>query len=89
MLPRNDYDSAHAAYYDHFSFGLAGDAQFYVEEAVKAGSLALELGCGTGRVTIPIAQAGIEIVGLDLSESMLGIAKGKISTLGAEIQKRI
>ncbi len=89
MVSRNDYDSAHARYYDYFSLGLAGDAAFYVEEAVKAGSPALELGCGTGRVTIPVAQAGVEIVGLDLSESMLAIAREKVSSLGGETRRRI
>ncbi|MCI0438432.1 MAG: class I SAM-dependent methyltransferase, partial [Chloroflexi bacterium] len=89
MVSRNDYDSAHARYYDYFSHGLAGDATFYVEEAVKAGSPVLELGCGTGRVTIPVAQAGVEIVGLDLSESMLAVAKEKVASLGGETRKRI
>src|SRR5215468_6394304 len=37
----------------------------------------LELACGTGRLTIPIAQSGVEIVGLDLSPSMLDHARKK------------
>ena len=89
MVSTNDYDSAHATYYDYFSTGLPNDAKFYVEEAQKAGSPVLELGCGTGRVTIPVAQAGIEIYGLDLSESMLDVAREKISTLSKETQERI
>jgi ubiquinone/menaquinone biosynthesis C-methylase UbiE len=34
----------------------------------------LELGCGTGRVTLPVAQTGVEIVGIDRSAEMLGRA---------------
>ncbi len=37
----------------------------------------LELGCGTGRVLIPIAKEGIKVTGLDASEEMLRIARGK------------
>ncbi len=37
----------------------------------------LELACGTGNVTIPIAQKGYNIIGLDISEDMLTIAKNK------------
>jgi SAM-dependent methyltransferase len=56
------------------------DIPFYVElaqEAAAAGHSVLELGCGTGRVTIPIAQAGVEVVGLDSSPQMLEVARRK------------
>jgi len=46
----------------------------------------LELACGTGRLTIPIAQAGVEIVGLDLSPSMLAQARTKAKAVGVEIE---
>ena len=41
-------------HYDHYSTGLEGDVQFYIEEAQKAGAPVLEFGCGTGRILIPI-----------------------------------
>ena len=47
------------------------DVGFWVEECQAAGGPALELGCGTGRVTIPAAKAGMDVTGLDNSESML------------------
>ena len=56
------YSDRFAQYYDQYSIGLNGDVKFYVEEAVKAGSPVMELACGTGRVLIPIAQSGVEIV---------------------------
>jgi SAM-dependent methyltransferase len=47
------------------------DVAFFVEEAVKSGGPVLEVGCGTGRVLIPTARAGIEIIGVDSSDMML------------------
>jgi ubiquinone/menaquinone biosynthesis C-methylase UbiE len=84
-----EYDRADAAYYDYYATGVEGDAPFYVEEAQKAGSPVLELGCGTGRITIPIADAGLSIVGLDRAPAMLAIAKQKIARLDAKVQGRI
>lgn len=55
------------------SYAEREDGRFYVEMAREARGPVLELGCGTGRVLIPIAQAGVEILGLDSSPSMLAI----------------
>ncbi len=84
-----EYDRADAAFYDYYAIGLEGDVQFYVEEAKKAGYPVLELGCGTGRVLIPVAEAGITIVGLDRAPAMLSIARQKISRLSVDTQRRI
>ncbi len=48
---------------------------FYVKQVKKYGGPILELACGTGRITIPIAKKGISIVGLDFSVKMLEQAK--------------
>ena len=84
-----EYDRADARFYDYYSTGVPGDVRFYVEEAKRAGSPVLELGCGTGRILIPTAQAGIDIVGLDRAPAMLAIARDKLSELGAETRRRI
>jgi SAM-dependent methyltransferase len=84
-----EYDRVDAALYDYYQTGLEGDVPFYVEEARKAGSPVLELGCGTGRVLLPVAEAGVTIVGLDRAPAMLSIARQKISRLSAETQRRI
>ncbi|MFX1538190.1 MAG: class I SAM-dependent methyltransferase [Promethearchaeota archaeon] len=84
-----EYYGIGAVFYDYQATGLNGDIQFYVEEAQKAGSPVLELGCGTGRILIPIAKADIDIVGLDYSPDMLSIARQKISKLIPETKKRI
>ncbi len=66
-----------AEVYDSVYSYVTEDIPFYIDEARSAGGSVLELGCGTGRVAIPIAQAGIEIVGLDSSPAMLEVARRK------------
>src|SRR4051794_22064190 len=83
------YERIHAAFYDITSEGLEGDVQFYLEEARAAGSPVLELGAGTGRTLIPIAEAGIDVVGLDLSPAMLQVAREKVDRLPSEVQAHI
>lgn len=69
-------------YYDLTQQGIAGDVDFYLDMARQAGGKVLELGCGTGRISIPLAQAGIEVTGLDLSSDMLEKARAKASESG-------
>lgn len=57
-----------------------GEIEFYLrlaEQASSNGQAVLELGCGTGRVAIRLAQAGAGVLGLDLSSAMLAIARQK------------
>ena len=70
-----------AGIYDSVYSHVLDDIPFYVDEARRAGGPVLELGCGTGRVTIPVAQAGIDIVGVDSSPRMLDVARGKTVAL--------
>lgn len=51
--------------------------------AARSGGPILELGCGTGRALIPLAQAGYDITGVDLSLTMLQIAQAKAKASGA------
>jgi len=70
--------------YDATVQGVPGDIEFFVrlaKEAQAAGLPALELACGTGRVTIPIAREGVKIVGLDASPAMLARAREKAAGL--------
>ena len=66
-----------------------GDVDFYVQLCRSAGGKVLELGCGTGRVTVPIALAGLEVVGLDRSETMLDRCRDKVSSQPPEVRARI
>jgi len=70
-----------ARYYD-LNPNAFGDVPFYVERLPAPQARVLELGCGTGRVTIPLAgQCGF-IHGLDLSEAMLDLCRSKIRDAG-------
>ena len=70
-----------AGVYDSIYAYVQEDIPFYVREAARSGGTVLELGCGTGRVTLPIARSGVDVVGLDNSEGMLEQARGKARLL--------
>src|SRR5581483_7575810 len=50
------------------------------------GGRVLELGCGSGRLTIPLARAELDIVGIDISESMLAYARKKASAANVNVE---
>lgn len=75
--------------YDPQWGGYEEDIPFYVGESQRATPPVLELACGTGRVTIPIAQAGVEVVGLDSSPEMLAVAQRKVVQLSPEVKEKI
>ena len=76
----NQYDT-HSELYDQLYLGLPGEQEFYVSEALKYSPPVLEIGCGTGRVTIPVAQVGVDIVGIDNSDGLLKIANEKVKNI--------
>lgn len=78
-----------AEFYDRVTvYSRRQDIQFYVDLAKECGGPVLELGCGTGRVMIPILREGIETVGLDNSESMLRVCQEKLCLETPELRKR-
>jgi SAM-dependent methyltransferase len=69
----------YARFYD-LDFGAAdADLFMYQQFASRCSSPILELGCGTGRVLLPLARQGYQITGVDLSLPMLEVARGKIA----------
>ena len=60
-----------AALYDALFEDFDFDRDFYLGLARGAGGPVLEVSCGTGRVLLPILEAGVDIEGLDLSAPML------------------
>lgn len=79
----------HAGCYDAVYEWQRSDIAFYVAEAQRAGSPVLELACGTGRVTIPVAQASIDVVGIDSSPAMLDRFRERLADVDADVQERI
>lgn len=55
------------------------------EKLGKKPELVLDIGCGTGNITLPMARRGYEMIGLDLSCEMLNIAREKAMEEGLEI----
>ena len=85
------YDCFIADYYDSTPIltERTQDVAFYLNAAKKYGGPVLELGCGTGRITIAIAETGLRITGLDLSSRMLARASEKRAALGREVRDRV
>ena len=73
-------------YYDLHNKDFVEDIPFYLSQVRKYGEPVLELACGTGRITIPLAEQGVQIAGLDISDSMLAQAKKKATEKGLNIE---
>jgi ubiquinone/menaquinone biosynthesis C-methylase UbiE len=80
---------AYDAFYSSADPQLGRMVRFYERLARKLGGPVLEVACGTGRIALPLAQAGLNVVGIDSSEAMLAIARRKLATLPAAVQQRI
>lgn len=65
------------------------DVAFYVDRARNAAGRVLELGCGTGRLTVPIARAGVDVVGVDRSPAMLGALDGRVAREAPAVSARV
>ena len=70
-------DAQLAELYDAFFFD--GDLPLYLELAREHGRKVLEIACGSGRVLVPLARAGCDVVGIDVSPHMLALAQAKLS----------
>src|SRR5512133_3020224 len=72
-------------------YATRADVAFYLEEAERAGtsSAVLEVGCGTGRLTLPLARAGHEVTGIDLSPAMLARARAKLAAEPHYVRARV
>lgn len=68
--PNNTYDTA---------ITYSADLDFYLRLANNTEGEILDIGCGTGRVLLPLLKAGHRVTGLDLSCHMLDIAKQKLA----------
>ena len=68
------YDSI-AGIYDPWSASVVEDIAFYVEEAERCDGPVVELAVGSGRIAVPIARTGRSVIGVDLSDGMLAVAR--------------
>ena len=62
------------------------DVPYFVDEATKVRGQVLELACGTGRVSLPLIQAGVDLTCVDISAEMLAVLHRKMKDAGLAAQ---
>lgn len=77
-------------YRDAHTYDLLNDlsemeSKFYFDLAVQQEGPILDIACGTGRLTIPLAERGFDITGLDITPEMLEFAKQKAKRLNVSV----
>lgn len=72
--------------YDLRTADVTEDIRFCVEMARQVGGPVLELGAGTGRITLPVARSGLVVTGLETSRMMLQRAKMKAEQLSSRLR---
>ncbi len=77
----SQYDGI-AGLYDDWSRSVTEDVGFYVEEALAAGGPVVELGVGSGRIAVPIAEGGVRVIGVDSSPGMLAVCRRRAEAAG-------
>lgn len=81
----NPYDFV-ADFYDLEHSALTSDTTMYRQFAQSRGSGVLVVGVGTGRVAVPLLQAGFEVWGIDSSVEMLARARDKVEIFGEQVR---
>jgi SAM-dependent methyltransferase len=84
----NDYDQF-ARLYDLEHKGFLEDIELYRNFALRCDGPVLELGCGSGRVCLALAQAGFEMTGVDSSPAMLALARAHAAAAGLQSRVRL
>ena len=81
-----DYRAEVAKYYDLHS-NPYDDVSFYIQQLRHDAERVLELGCGTGRILVPLVERCGFIQGVDISEAMLAICRDKLDAAGLSTKK--
>lgn len=90
MTVRRFYDACAAFYDDDYqAIGRSEDVELYVELARRADGPVLEMGCGSGRVLLPTARAGVEVAGVDASPRMLDRLRRRLEDEPPEVARRV
>jgi SAM-dependent methyltransferase len=78
---------AFARYYVADYGAVDDDLPFYRQLAQRTGGPVLELMCGSGRLLLPLARAGLQLAGVDVSAAMLGLARERLAA--ANLSERV
>jgi SAM-dependent methyltransferase len=79
----SEYDAI-ARFYDADHSGFADDLPFYRELARRTGGRVLDVMCGSGRLIVPLAQAGMRVTGIDSSAAMIERARMRSAAAGVD-----
>jgi SAM-dependent methyltransferase len=77
------------AYYTKTYRTRLEDVRYYADLAAARGGPVLELGCGNGRITLPIARHGVRVTGVDLSVEMLSDLRARLQDEPADVRARV
>ncbi len=86
----DDSYSSGAKYYDA-AYSVKDNLvnrDFYLDLANEYGGPVLEFGCGTGRITLPLARQGVDVTGMDASHSMLEVLRAKLAKESDSVRRR-
>lgn len=78
-----------APIYDLIHGDLKADLEFHIRQAAETQDPILELGCGTGRLLLPLARTGHKVTGIDNSSAMLEITRGKLEKESDHVRDRL
>ena len=85
----NLYEDEWSAEIYDYQVRSTADVHLWLSLSRESEGGALELACGTGRVLLPLARAGLEVTGLDLSPHMLAVARQKLAQETRDVQARV
>ena len=78
-----------ARYYDLSHDRLTEDIPYLLQQAAETGGPVLEIGCGSGRLLLPLARAGYDVTGVDVSPEMLARAEARLAAEPADVRRRV
>ena len=88
-MRRPDVYRDFSRFYDWYVGDFAEDLPLYRRYARHARTPLLEIGAGSGRLTIPLARAGHEVVAVDVSSSMLALLRARLRREPAAVRRRV
>lgn len=80
---------ARPAYYDKVYRGRTADVDFYVRTLTASRGSVLELGAGSGRITLALARAGLRVTAVDSSDDMLMALRERVKAEPKAVQRRV
>jgi SAM-dependent methyltransferase len=75
------------SYYTKTYRGRVEDVRYYADLAIERGGPVLEYGCGNGRIALPMARIGVEVVGIDRSGEMLADLRARLRKETPEVRR--